>query len=716
MKQGRWIVVAGLVLGTAMPSLAQYGGSPPTSGGGSGGGSAPSAGGASSPSTPGVGAPAPSGANPGPRDTVPSGGARPSTPAPAGPVTPPSGAPGGLRPLSPSTPGVIPNTPGSLGGPQQPRSPRGNGVTPDDPASWRVWWTLNHDRFVDVAATAPTAANDGEVAVGHTKVLAEVRADAYERLLPIVRRAVQSETNEILLGRALIALGKLGEDPRIANSREVYKLILPFVSHAKTRVAESAAVALGILGHEESVTTLAQFAAPAQGSGVERDLRVRTFAIYGLGLVARDAKREDVRRVAASRICAIFAAEKGQAVDVKAACLQALSLVPLAGDTQAMVVPGEKVEVPSASRSAEIDWVLRVLDDDAEATWVRAQAATTAARLCADQPEHSKLRARVTERLLEALEIRSRDGLPMRQSAALALGILADGDADAHDEAVRDALSEAMVHNADQATRFYAAMGLAQAASRPGGPSQDSGRLIAASEVRAQLIRRLGSGSETDRAWAAISLGVFEHRMRQAGEPASADSQAALMAVLDAAHSPEIGGASCLALGLSGALQAEELLNAQLKSGDPHVRGFAATALGMIGAKDSIAALERLLDKADAAPECYVPISEALALLGQNPSQRIVKSLVGGPGLEAQLAACMALGRTGGAKAVQPLTDLAGDATGTTWVRAMAIEALGSIGDHGATRWNARYAFDTNFLALPLTATAPTLDGLLDLE
>ena len=44
------------------------------------------------------------------------------------------------------------------------------------------------------------------------------------------------------------------------------------------------------------------------------------------------------------------------------------------------------------------------------------------------------------------------------------------------------------------------------------------------------------------------------------------------------------------------------------------------------------------------------------------------------------------------------------------------VEALGSIGDHGATRWNARYAFDVNFLALPLTATAPNFDGVLDLE
>jgi HEAT repeat protein len=111
-----------------------------------------------------------------------------------------------------------------------------------------------------------------------------------------------------------------------------------------------------------------------------------------------------------------------------------------------------------------------------------------------------------------------------------------------------------------------------------------------------------------------------------------------------------------------------------------------------------------------------VPVSEGLTLLGAPAAERLVKSLAGGLGLEAQLAVCIALGRTGGGRAVQPLSDLVGDATGTAWVRAIAVEALGSIGDHGATRWNARYAYDVNFLALPLTATAPTFDGVLDFE
>ena len=123
-----------------------------------------------------------------------------------------------------------------------------------------------------------------------------------------------------------------------------------------------------------------------------------------------------------------------------------------------------------------------------------------------------------------------------------------------------------------------------------------------------------------------------------------------------------------------------------------------------------------MLDKAEGAPEVYVPVSEGLAMLGAPVTERLVKSLVSGLSLEAQLSACIALGRTGGSRAVQPLSDLVGDATGTAWVRALAVEALGSIGDHGATRWNARYAYDVNFLALPLTATAPNFDGVLDLE
>ncbi|HUR27403.1 MAG TPA: HEAT repeat domain-containing protein [Planctomycetota bacterium] len=591
-------------------------------------------------------------------------------------------------------------------------------MTGDDPGSWRVWWTLNHDRFIDVAAHAPIAVSDS----GHSVERSVARADAYERLIPIVTRVVEQEENEILLGRALIALAKLGENPRIANSREVYKQILPFVANEKTRIAESAAVALGILGHDDAVMTLSKYASAPQGktgNGIAdgaRSDRVRAFALYGLGLVARDAKREDVRRVAASRLCAIFTAEQGMAVDVKVACLQALSLVPLGPDAEAALNDGN-LEVPTASRDTEVEWVLRVLDSTSEATWVRAQAATTAARLCGNQPEGSKLRARIADRLVETLMNGSHDGLPIRQSAALALGQVGDSDDDASDVEIRDALTAAMMSDSDQATRYFAMMALAQAASRPGGPAAHTERLAAADATRALLLRRATQGSETDRAWAAISIGVFEYRMRQAGQTTSPDSAVALRSMLEDTHSPEVAGASCLALGLAGVTGAKDELMAQLTSPDSLVRGFAALSLGMLGVREAAPALERVLDKADGAPDVYVPVSEGLAMLGAPVTERLIKALVGGgASLEAQLAACVAIGRTGGARAVRPLSDLVDDSTGTTWVRAVAVEALGSIGDHGATRWNARYAFDLNFLALPLTGTAPTFDGVLDLE
>ncbi|HTF88466.1 MAG TPA: HEAT repeat domain-containing protein [Planctomycetota bacterium] len=647
---------------------------------------------------------------------MPTGGAgaptTPGRPAYTGPLGPTAGGPAAPRSPGASAP-LVPGAPGSPAS-TQPRSPRGNGVTSDDPGSWRVWWTLNHDRFIDVAAHAPIATGDG----ARTAVLAEARADAYERLAPIVTRVIQQEKNEILLGRALIAIAKLGENPRIANSREVYKLILPFVSNDKTKVAESAAVALGILGHDDAVMALSQYATTAPNSKTDavRADRVRTFALYGLGLVARDAKREDVRRVAASRLCAIFSGEKGMAVDVKVACLQALSLVPLASDTLAMALPGGELEIPSASRNAEVEWVLRVLDSTSEATWVRAQAATTSARLCADQPETSKLRARVADRLIESLMFSTHDGLAIRQSAALALGGIGDSDDDAGDVEIRNVLAEASASNADQATRYYSMMSLAQVASRPGGAVDDPERLDAAKSVRSILLKRAASGNESDRAWSALSLGVFEYRLRQAGEATSADSCNALISMLQNTRSPEVAGAASLALGLAGAGEAKDLLIEQLKSNDASVRGFAALSLGLLGIREAVPALEKVLERAEGVPEVFVPVSEGLAMLGAPVTDRLVKSLTSGLSLEAQLAACIALGRTGGSRAVQPLSDLVGDATGTAWVRALAVEALGSIGDHGATRWNARYAFDVNFLALPLTETAPNFDGVLDLE
>ncbi len=713
MKHASWIAVVSLILATSSPAFAQYGGGGGNGGGGNGGGGGQAGGSSPKPIEGGGSGLTPKPGTPGtfrPGDTTPrgaTGGPTSGHPAVSGPIGPGPGVP--------RTPGVgSPLTPVGI---QQPRSPRGNGVTGDDPGSWRVWWTLNHDRFIDVAAHAPIAVSDG----GHTQILAEARAEAYERLAPIVTRVLQQEKNEILLGRALIALAKLGENPRSANSREIYKLILPFVNSDKARVAESAAVALGILGHDDAVMALSQYASSAPGvSGGQSDTaradRVRTFALYGLGLVARNSMREDVRRVATSRLCAIFSAEKGMAVDVKVACLQALSLIPVASDTQALALPASNAEIPSTSRSTELEWVLRVLDTPSEATWVRAQAATSAARLCVDEPQGSKLRARVADRLIETLSVSSRDALPMRESAVLALGLVGDSDNDARDVEIREVLGEAISGNSDLATRYYALMSLAEVASHPGGSADDPARLAGADGVRKMLLERANAGSESERAWTAISLGVFEYRLRQAGQDVSMDSGRALLSMLEATHSPEIGGAACLALGLAGFIDAKDALLGQLKSADANLRGFAALSLGMLGIHEAVPALEKVLDKADGSPELFVPVGEGLALLGVPVAERLVKSLVGGLSLESQLAVCVALGRTGGSHALQSLSDLAGDSSGTAWVRAAAVEALGSIGDHGATRWNARYAFDVNFLALPLTATAPEFDGVLDLE
>lgn len=658
-----------------------------------------------------------SGAKPG--DVTPSGaapgttgGSKPTYTGPNAPTTPTGGA------SSPRTPGaVVPGSP-APGAATQPRSPRGSGITSDDPGTWRAWWTLNHDRYVDVAAQAPQAATD-DLSGERTGVLSQARMDAWERLAPIVMAAIHENQNEIVLGRALIALAKLGEDPRLRDSRspdsrKVFEAIRPYLRHAKTRVAESAAVALGILGHEESIVALSEFAAEKPSTGVEsRQERVRAFAIYGIGLAARESKREDARRLASSRLCALFAEHEGKTPDVKVACLQALSLSPVTNTSPESVRAGA---TPSASRVAQVEWVLRVLDDEDELAAVRAQAATTAARLCAGEPDGSLLREQVADRLIQTLSRGSRDGLPVRQSAALALGLVGDADKDPQDVEVRTALMAAILFGGDQATRYFAGMALAEVASRPGGPPSEADRLAAAGDARELLIKRLGAGSETDRAWTALSLGVFEYWMRQAGEEASQEARAALRGTLESTHSPEIAGATALALGLCGASEAQELLARELDSGDGNVRGFASLALGMVGARDARERIAKLLERADSAPEMIVPLCEGLALLGTPPVEPLLAALGAGLGLEAQLSACIALGRTGGGRAVQPLSELLGDATGTAWVRAMAVEALGSIGDHGATRWNARYAFDVNFLALPLSATAPTFDGVLDLE
>ncbi|HUR27451.1 MAG TPA: HEAT repeat domain-containing protein [Planctomycetota bacterium] len=644
--------------------------------------------------------------------------------------------------------GLPPSQPPPPPGGPKPLTPEGKVGDGDSLRGWEVWWELNRDRFV------PRRASDVAIDVAHVpadqRTSIQVDGDrvgSYERIEPVLRLILQHDKADLVRSRALISLAELGEDPRASGSRKTYATILPYLYGSDAQLTEAAITALGILGTEDAIFPLAQWIegtdesdeskakgraarAPAPARATDRQ---RALAFYSIGLIGRDSEREDVRRLAASRICSLFAAEPDAPAEVRFAALHGLSLVavsdhvepeepaqrpPVWSDRRAAraAARAKTIVIPAASRGAEIAWTLSVLDDEHEAGWIRAQAVTAAARLCEGLPEQSAARVSVVERLLKTLAPHSPETCEVEQSAALALGELGDGDNDELDARVRVALADALANASDRSTREFALLSLALVGSRPGGGEGDEERLVAATDVRRFLLHRAASAKAGELPWTVLALGVLEHGLVRAGVASSREARVALNDLLVETHSAEDACACALALGLAGGTEGVAELTSRLRDGDAHVRGSAALALGMLGAREAAPALERLLTDARTTPELYAPVSEALALLGAPVSRQLVGMMAGGASLESQMNLCTALGKVGDNRSLRAVSEVACDNTTLVWVRAAAASALGAMANRRPERWNADLGYALNFLMLPPTLSSASLDGLLDRE
>ena len=182
------------------------------------------------------------------------------------------------------------------------------------------------------------------------------------------------------------------------------------------QISETAALSLGLLGNASGAFALSDV---LEDSKVGRDLcarpevpyRTRAFAAYGLGLLARAAPSIDVRRFAVHHLAAELEADRSAAHDVQVACVIALGLARLddAGSASAD-------DVPSASRRAEVAFLLGWLADKKRPDAVRACAPVAVARLIgsADGP----LKTALATACCDVIANPNGEPVVMRQSAA----------------------------------------------------------------------------------------------------------------------------------------------------------------------------------------------------------------------------------------------------------------------------------------------------------
>ena len=670
----------------------------------------------------------------GPGDVVPPGGSGSGGGGAAGPNGPtgpetPDGA--GATTGIPLAPGLTPTgTTRTLV-----MSPRGR--TAPDLTVWPFWWEFNKAHYIDLqahvhASDSVSGSDEWYLGPGEKRggkdSLRPNQTQIQEVVVPALLRALENETNNDIITGSMIALAKVG-DTNAENGRSSFQAIIEsFLADSNQEISETAAISLGILAKPSSIETLEALLIDSRRGrqlvkSTEVSYRTRAFASYALGLIGADLDTLPDDR---SRIVRILAdtieSDESRQRDLKVSCIISIGLVPLepielsqpALDADVDVVPVH----PSTSRVAQLDYLLRYLQDEDNNSLVRAHCPTALARLLKGVSGEVGVtwRKRVADDLRARIGKRSKERNPVKQSAVLALGVIGTNGAESAD--IRKALSTVPENVSDAQARNFAMVAMSQV----GGASGISDVLNGVSEASAFLLRQLARGKSSVKPWAGLGMGILSRRLQDADvyHPSMVGMGEALRAKLKTEKDKSKLGAYALACGIAGDQESEAILLELLEqTRDQTARGYVALSLGLMDAGRAIEPIQRIIAGSKYQPELLRQAAIALGLLGdKNLVDGLIKMLETAKGLSSQAAIASALGFIGDYRSIEPLVEMLNDAKNefSDTARGFAAAALGIVADKEPLPWNSVISVDLNYRAATGTLVDPsTSSGILDL-
>lgn len=605
---------------------------------------------------------------------------------------------------------------GGGAGPSTPLGPGGAAIT-----DWDVWWTFNRDPYLRLkeaihSTTASTGSDDFFLGFGQVKRDVETFPGdeaLREEVVPALLAAIEGTKNQDLITAGVMALAKVGAT--LGGDAELERVIARFLAHPNQEIAETAAVALGLLEQESAALKLsALLGDTAAGRELvqrkEVPYRTRSFAAYGLALLGSASERRDVRQFAVFHLASTLEREKTATRDLATACVIGLGLVPLDVKGGTWPAPDEGTPRVGASRESQIAWLLHWFSTTRKSDTVRLHAPVSLSRLCAGAGETP--RRAVAGVLLSALANDKAESRDVQRAAVIALGRLGDDDGDDVDGRIRDRLRK--LHGSkDAMSRDLARIALARCATRPGA-GREPGKAL--EPVQRWLIKDLASGRSTTRPWTALALGILAWRRAETGREVPGAVLYALRESLRSTKSPRDAGALSAAVGLARDPKVVDDLIGRVEGGAADsVKAQAAVALGMIGASEAVPALRGLLEGATNRPAVLREAATGLALLGDRGAlPELILALREAKTLPTQSALAFAIGRIGDARALPPLLELLRDDALPEATRAFAAAALGVVAHDEWLPWNSRLAVDLYYGQPPGTLTDGSR-GVLDL-
>jgi len=594
----------------------------------------------------------------------------------------------------------------------------GPGAT-EDRTTWESWWGFNKAPYLNLRAAIHGGGPATEDIFNQTPGAMKAR-DIYkpsnevvrERIVPALLRALETEkANDIVTG-ALVALARIGDARREDGTSEIGSKIAGFLGDSNQEIAETAALALGILEHESSIPVLESLlrdtkeARKLVGRG-EVPYRTRAFAAYGLGLVGNATASRETRREIVRTLMGFVEASKASTRDVQVAALLGIGLVPIE------VLPeevGESSADPTSSRQTQVRWVARVLANERQAWMVRAHAPQVLGKLLAGCP--TSMRDEIAHGLLELTGEHSKAEDRIQHGCVIALGMIGDCDGDPGDVKIREALVK-ISRGRDYEAGHFALIALAQTAGRRGaGEKPGTGRPA----ITAHLLDTLTRGRSADKPWAGLAIGVMEHALAAAGEEPSTAARQALQQSLTRAGNPKDLGAFAIGTGIAGNRDAAEILRTKFEATkEDNARSYIAVAIGLLGDRDAIEEIRTVVRDSKFRPELLREAAIGLGLLGDKELvPELVVMLQDAKSLSVQASIATALGFIGDSRSVDPLVLLLERKDVTPSARGFAAVALGLVADKEPLPWNSKLSVDVNYPAATTTLTGAGT-GVLDI-
>jgi HEAT repeat protein len=659
----------------------------------------------------------------GPGDVVPPnpGGGGGGAPAPGGPTTGGPSGPSAPAPAGPSAPSGGPSTGGPApGGPQGGGPTTGQGMPiGDDLTTWAFWWEFNKDPFINLREAVHKAGEEtvseefftGSGQTNRTKAtLKPSKADILNKILPELKRALDNarEKRETdIISSCLIAMAKIGENHPDFDILPIFRDIMS--GNFDQEIQETAAVAMGISQMPEAIQTLRELVTEsAEGKKIVGSTavnnRTRTFATYGIALVAYATEDNDVKRQAFEAIKSVVEDDTIVDRNVRVAALNALGLLkPNPNDDN-----GKKL----------LEECLKVLDTyyakklGAGERLIQAHVPPAVAKLlqnvdATDEAFGADLHENYKKKYVQDLKTRD-DSNEIEESLVLALGQLGrpveKSDRSSTDAQIRDALRNHFERGRDQQAKLFSLLALGQ---------------VGGTDNRDYLLDKVRkSGKVIERPWAALGLGVMSHFEWEAGNVPSSIVGDALLEQAKDAKDPTAQSAMCVALGLARHTEAADYLRELLTrewNKNP-LGGYICIGLALMGDPNSVKPIQETVKKAVRRPELLQQAAIALGKLGDKEVSELLIGLLndGDTNLAKMSAIASALGFIGDQRTIDPLIKLINDESLTPLSRAFAVVALGGVADKELLPWNSKIGVNMNYRAAVETLTNQQ-NGILDI-